>query len=69
MKITGKKIKDSFSVQKPSSASEANKPGNCDFPVNLKPEEAKYFIETKKPAIIDVRTPEEYASGRIVNTG
>lgn len=43
------------------------KPGDCDFPVNLKPAEAKRFIETQKPVIIDVRTSEEYASGHIAN--
>jgi rhodanese-related sulfurtransferase len=43
------------------------KPGDCNFPVNLKPAEAKYFIETQKPVIIDVRTSKEYASGHVAN--
>ncbi|MDD2804702.1 MAG: rhodanese-like domain-containing protein [Elusimicrobiales bacterium] len=41
------------------------KPGNCDFPVNIKPEEARYFIEAKHPVVIDIRRPEEYAAGHL----
>lgn len=44
------------------------KPGNCDFPVNIKPEEARYFIEAKKPVVIDIRTAEEHAAGYITPT-
>lgn len=49
-------------------APEADKPGSCDFPVNIKPEEARYFIESKNPVVIDIRTPEEHASGHIAPT-
>ena len=41
------------------------KPGNCEFPVEIKPDEAHYFIEIKKPIVIDIRTPEEYAAGHL----
>lgn len=44
------------------------KPGSCDFPVNIKPEEARYFIEAKKPVVIDIRTAEEHAAGYIAPT-
>jgi len=49
-------------------APDGAKPGNCDFPVNIKPEEARYFIEAKKPVVIDIRTPEEHAAGYIEPT-
>lgn len=44
------------------------KPGSCDFPVNIKPEEARYFIEAKKPVVMDIRTAEEHAAGYIAPT-
>lgn len=44
------------------------KPGSCDFPVNIKPEEARYFIEAKQPVVIDIRTAEEHAAGYISPT-
>ena len=33
--------------------------------MNIKPEEARYFIETKSPVVIDIRTPEEHAAGHL----
>lgn len=41
------------------------KPGNCTFPVNIKPDEASYFIDIKKPVVIDIRTQEEYDAGHL----
>lgn len=52
---------------KARTAEEA-KPGNCDFPVNIKPDEARYFIEAKKPVVIDIRTAEEHAAAHIEPT-
>ena len=43
----------------------AEKSGNRNFPLNLKPEEVKCFIEFSKPIVIDIRTPEEYAAGHL----
>ncbi len=43
----------------------ADKPGNCTFPVNIKPDEASYFIEIKHPVVIDIRTQEEYGAGHL----
>ncbi|MCM2266802.1 MAG: rhodanese-like domain-containing protein [Elusimicrobiales bacterium] len=52
----------------PAAPEALPKPGNCDFPVNIKPEEARYFIEAKKPVVIDIRTAEEHAAGYIAPT-
>jgi len=49
-------------------APDGAKPGNCDFPLNIKPEEARYFIEAKAPVVIDIRTAEEHAAGHIAPT-
>ncbi len=49
----------------PQPSASDPKPGNCDFPVEIKPDEAHYFIEAKKPIVIDIRTPEEYAAGHL----
>ena len=51
-----------------AAAPEAPKPGAGAFPMNIKPEEALYFIETKAPVVIDIRTPEEHAAGHIAPT-
>ncbi len=47
------------------AAQEGEKPGNCTFPVNIKPDEAHYFLEVKKPIVIDIRTKEEYDAGHL----
>lgn len=52
----------------PAPSAHGVKPGNCDFPVNIKPEEARYFIEAKKPVVIDIRTAEEHSAGHITPT-
>jgi len=52
----------------PAAPEAQPKPGNCDFPVNIKPEEARYFIESKNPVVIDIRTAEEHAAGYIAPT-
>ncbi len=51
-----------------AAAPEAPKPGAGDFPMNIKPEEARYYIETKAPVVIDIRTSEEHAAGYIAPT-
>jgi rhodanese-related sulfurtransferase len=48
--------------------SEAPEPGNCDFPLNIGPEEARRFIQAKNPVVIDIRTAEEHAAGHIEPT-
>jgi phage shock protein E len=35
------------------------------LPANLSPEQAKAWLETDTPALLDIRTPEEYAQGRL----
>lgn len=35
------------------------------LPVNLPPAAAKEWLETEKPSLIDIRTPEEFAQGRL----
>jgi len=52
----------------PAAPEAQPKPGSCDFPVNIKPEEARYFIESKNPVVIDIRTAEEHAAGYIAPT-
>ena len=37
------------------------------LPTNLPPSEAKAYIESDKPALLDVRTPDEYAAGHLEN--
>jgi len=37
------------------------------LPLNLPPAEAKAYLETEKPVLLDVRTPDEYAAGHIEN--
>lgn len=49
----------------PAPSPEGAKPGSCDFPVSIKPEEARYFIESKSPVVVDIRTAEEHAAGYI----
>lgn len=60
-------LKDLTAAQ-PAAPEAQPKPGSCDFPVNIKPEEARYFIEAKKPVVIDIRTAEEHAAGYIAPT-
>lgn len=52
----------------PAPAPDGAKPGNRDFPLNIKPEEARYFIEAKKPVVVDIRTAQEHAAGYIEPT-
>ena len=46
----------------------AARPGDRDFPLNIKPEEARQFIESAHPVVIDIRTAEEHAAGYIAST-
>lgn len=61
-------LKDLAAAAPAAPAAADPKPGNCDFPVNIKPEEARYFIEAKKPVVIDIRTADEHAAGYIEPT-
>lgn len=60
-------IKAIFSCEVPAATAPkaVSRPGDCDFPVNIPPGEAKRFIETKHPMVIDIRTPEEHAAGHL----
>lgn len=49
-------------------APEADQSGSSDFPPSIKPEEARRFIESNNPVVIDVRTAEEHAAGYIEPT-
>lgn len=46
----------------------APRPGSCDFPLNIKPDEARYFIESRQPVVIDIRTADEHAAGYLAAT-
>lgn len=35
------------------------------LPLNIKPEEVQAYIESRKPVLIDIRRPEEYAAGHL----
>ncbi|OGS55867.1 MAG: hypothetical protein A3J79_12820 [Elusimicrobia bacterium RIFOXYB2_FULL_62_6] len=39
------------------------------LPANLPPAEAKRLIEAGKAVVIDIRTPQEYAAGRLEKAG
>ena len=52
-----------YSVVK--STLSAGKPGDCATPVEINAEESFHFIQEKDPVVIDVRTPAEYAAGRL----
>ncbi|MCX5786622.1 MAG: rhodanese-like domain-containing protein [Elusimicrobia bacterium] len=56
---------EKVSLVKLTEPAAGEKPGNCDFPVNIAPEEAKNFIELRNPTVIDIRTPDEYAAGHL----
>ena len=60
-------FKDLVSADVPAAPapSAADKPGNCTFPLNIKPDEASYFIQIKNPVVIDIRTQEEYDAGHL----
>lgn len=38
------------------------------FPLNIKPEEARSYIESERPVVIDIRTADEYAAGHLEAT-
>ena len=40
-------------------------PAKAEWPLNIAPADAKVYLETEKPALIDVRTPDEYKAGHI----
>lgn len=60
-------LKDLPANEAPAAAAPAPEPGPGDrnFPLNIKPAEARSFIESGKPVVIDIRTAEEHAAGYI----
>lgn len=57
-------LKDLVSAQPSPAAPAAVEPAG-QYPMNIKPAEVSAFIAAKKPVVIDVRTPAEYAAGRL----
>lgn len=60
-------LKEMVASQTPPPASPAA-PGTSDegaIPVNIPPADALKYIESAKPVVIDVRTPDEYAAGHL----
>jgi len=55
-------------VPPPSGPPAEPKPGDRDFPLNIKPAEVRSFLESRRPVVIDIRTAEEHASGYIEST-
>lgn len=51
----------------PAPAAEP-KPGDCDFPLNIKPDQVRNYISFRHPVVLDIRTPQEHAAGYIVPT-
>lgn len=61
-----KALKDLPAAQVPAASSPAAEPVQAPaFPPNVKPLDVKSFIEAKKPVVIDIRRPEEYAAGHL----
>lgn len=63
------------SIKNIFSAAGAKSPGaparaarEAALPLNLSPAEAKAYLESDKPALLDVRAPDEYASGHLENS-
>ena len=54
-----------------SSSKEPGAPAKAEkaaaLPANLPPSEAKAYLESDKPVLLDVRTPDEYAAGHLEN--
>ncbi len=63
---TGRSIKAFFA---PASVKEPPPPARPaaarELPLNLPPAEAKAYLESAKPVLLDVRTAEEYSAGHI----
>ncbi len=59
-------LKDLATAEAP--AAPAPKPGDCDFPMNIKPEQVHNYLQFLHPVVIDIRTPEEHAAGYIKET-
>ena len=59
-------LKDLVRAQpQPAAATPAVVKPPEEYPMNIKPSEVSAFISAKKPVVIDVRTPAEYAAGRL----
>lgn len=56
-------LKELTTAQVPAASDPV--PAKTDFPLNVKPLDVKSFLEAKKPVVIDVRRPEEYAAGHL----
>jgi rhodanese-related sulfurtransferase len=52
-------------IPAPSSPAAVTAPAKADFSLNIKPAAVQSFLEAKKPAVIDIRRPEEYAAGHL----
>ncbi len=63
--VNGGKALSAAAVPAAPAPTAEPKPGNCDFPLNIAPDEARYFIELRQPVVIDIRTADEYAAGHL----
>lgn len=52
----------------PEPAAPSRTVGKTEWPLNIPPADAKTYLETEKPVLLDVRTPEEYAAGHLANS-
>jgi len=63
-----KSFKNLFSTQAAEPAAPVKTEETMPLPLNLPPAQAKTYLETIKPVLIDVRKPEEYAAGHLENS-
>ncbi|MDD5210334.1 MAG: rhodanese-like domain-containing protein [Elusimicrobiales bacterium] len=61
-------LKDLATAEVPAAPAAEPKPGDRDFPLNIKPAQVRDYLEQQRPVFIDVRTPEEHAAGYIEKT-
>ncbi|MDO8803010.1 MAG: rhodanese-like domain-containing protein, partial [Elusimicrobiota bacterium] len=58
-------IKDLAVKEVPAAPAPTAEPGERDYPLNIKPGDARRYIELQRPVVIDIRRPEEYAAGHL----
>ena len=58
-------IKSFFSSSPSQPAAPARAGEQAAVPLNIPPAEAKTYLETEKPVLIDIRTADEYAAGHL----